>query len=110
MQDNPILKSLYIYLMQKWTTLLVVGFFITLSSFRNISNSQYVGIILNPQTDSLRLYNLDTDGDPLRNFNRLISHVTKQGDSLLFGMNAGMYSMMGYPIGLYIENYKLQKQ
>ena len=109
-QDNSILKRLYIYLMQKWSSLLLLVFVITCSSFRNISNSQYVGIILNPQTDSLRLYNLDTDGDPLRNFNRLINHITKQGDSLLFGMNAGMYSMTGYPIGLYIENYKVQHE
>lgn len=96
--------------MQKWTTLIVFGLFITLSSFRNISTSQYVGIILNPQTDSLRLYNLDKEGEPLRNFTGLINHITEQGDSLLFGMNAGMYSMKGFPIGLYIENYKVQHE
>ena len=83
--------------------------FTTFCSFRNISNSQYVGIVLNPKTDSLRLYSLDKDGEPLRNFNRLINHIDAQHETLLFGMNAGMYTENGFPLGLYIENGKQQQ-
>lgn len=81
----------------------------SLCSFRNISNSQYVGIVLNPKTDSLRLYSLNKDGEPLRNFNRLINHIDAQQETLLFGMNAGMYNEEGFPLGLYIENGKQQQ-
>lgn len=54
--------------------------------------------------DHLRLFSLDDKGEPFGSFSALELALEDKGQSLAFGMNAGMYGEDLKPIGLYIED------
>lgn len=54
--------------------------------------------------DHLRLFSLDDKGQPYGSFAALEVALEDKGESLAFGMNAGMYGEDLKPIGLYIED------
>jgi prepilin-type processing-associated H-X9-DG protein len=51
----------------------------------------------------LEVFNLDGDGQPLRNFSALAKLTEDDGKELRFAMNAGMFDENLKPIGLYVE-------
>ncbi|MBL7813744.1 MAG: phosphodiester glycosidase family protein [Saprospiraceae bacterium] len=56
------------------------------------------------QHHNLRLFCTDAQKVPFRDFNTLRGYLQTQNQSLLFAMNAGMYTPENLPKGLYIEN------
>jgi uncharacterized protein YigE (DUF2233 family) len=52
---------------------------------------------------SIRLFLRDEKGDVYGSFSNLAASLQRDGDVLLFAMNAGMYDENRFPIGLYIE-------
>ena len=54
--------------------------------------------------EPLRLWLTHPDGGPFGQFDRLAAHLSDQGKTLHFAMNAGMYHQDRRPVGLYIEN------
>lgn len=61
---------------------------------------------VNPEISDLRLFLNDPDGRPLGHFSRLSKELERQGETLLFAMNGGMYHPDRSPVGLYVENGK----
>lgn len=57
--------------------------------------------------DHLRLFSLDDKGEPFGSFANLETALEDKGQSLVFGMNAGMYGEDLKPIGLYIEDGRM---
>ncbi|HMK89863.1 MAG TPA: phosphodiester glycosidase family protein [Methylocystis sp.] len=53
--------------------------------------------------DQIRLFLRGGDGAILGSFSGLESELAKQGETLVFAMNAGMYGEDRAPIGLYVE-------
>jgi uncharacterized protein YigE (DUF2233 family) len=58
--------------------------------------------------DHLRLFNMDDKGEPFGSFFALSAALDDKGQSLAFGMNAGMYGEDLKPVGLYIEDGKTE--
>jgi len=60
----------------------------------------------NPQRVHLQLVWKDATGRPLRSLQRLTEWAAARHQTLVFGMNAGMYAPSHAPQGLYIEDFK----
>lgn len=58
----------------------------------------------------LEIFNLDQEGQPLRNFSALADLVGEEGKELRFAMNAGMFDEDLKPIGLYVEDGEQKKK
>lgn len=56
---------------------------------------------------SPRLFLRDVEGGIIGSFSRLSEVLAKQGERLVFAMNAGMYREDYSPVGLYVEGGKL---
>ncbi len=52
----------------------------------------------------IKLFLRGEGGENLGGFSSLVGHVSHQGETLAFAMNAGMYGEDRAPVGLYIEN------
>jgi uncharacterized protein YigE (DUF2233 family) len=63
-----------------------------------------------PAKDAIALYNLDDEGEPLGSFGALEGMLLKQGKTLTFAMNAGMFGADLKPIGLYVEDGQEKKK
>ncbi|MBN9061276.1 MAG: hypothetical protein BGP06_20000 [Rhizobiales bacterium 65-9] len=57
-----------------------------------------------PANDALRLFWKDGEGKPYGGLDNLARQLSADGETLVFGMNAGMYEADLSPVGLYIEN------
>lgn len=57
-----------------------------------------------PGRHRLRLVDIGPDGRPIRNFSRLGPRLGSDAAHVAFAMNAGMFDLAGYPIGLYVED------
>ncbi|MGH9823824.1 MAG: phosphodiester glycosidase family protein [Blastocatellia bacterium] len=55
---------------------------------------------------AVRLYFKDKNGDRLGSLQRLKDYIQSDSGNLAFATNAGMYTMEGNPLGLFIENRK----
>lgn len=53
---------------------------------------------------TLQLYYKNANGTPYRTIGNLRNQLSAKGDSLLFAMNAGMFTEEGTPLGLYVEH------
>ncbi|MEM0947836.1 MAG: phosphodiester glycosidase family protein [Pseudomonadota bacterium] len=63
----------------------------------------YTYCTANPVTDDIRLWHRDTDGALLGTFDRIEAALARDGLSLGFAMNGGMYHQDRSPVGLYVE-------
>jgi len=54
-------------------------------------------------SDDIRLFLNDEEGVPFRHFSRVNDALAKNGETLIFAMNAGMYHESRAPVGLYVE-------
>ncbi|WP_337270759.1 phosphodiester glycosidase family protein [Oryzifoliimicrobium ureilyticus] len=68
-----------------------------------VDDVQYVVCSADPKTDTIRLFWKDTAQNPYRRFSELAGATAAKGKSLVFAMNAGMYSDDFTPVGLYVE-------
>lgn len=64
----------------------------------------YIVCTLESGKDNLQLFWKDAHGEPYRYFSSVAEAVGKEGQTLTFAMNAGMYRANFAPMGLYIEN------
>jgi uncharacterized protein YigE (DUF2233 family) len=55
------------------------------------------------RSDQLRLFWRNADGTPYGGFDSLASSLKRNGQTLAFAMNGGMYHADSSPVGLYIE-------
>ena len=60
--------------------------------------------------DHLELFNLDAEGEPYGSFSALQVALEGKGQTLAFGMNAGMYGEDLKPVGLYIEDGRMLRK
>ncbi|SFU52853.1 Uncharacterized protein YigE, DUF2233 family [Pustulibacterium marinum] len=58
-------------------------------------------------SSNLRLYYKNKNNKAYRTLKNLRDQLSENGDSLVFAMNAGMFTKEGKPLGLYIENGKV---
>jgi len=58
--------------------------------------------VVRVEADKLRLFWRDEQGRPLRRLDRLAAWLKGQGETLAFGMNAGMYHADASPVGLLV--------
>lgn len=71
---------------------------------QDFEGGRYTVCTVDPATADLRLFWQDDDKQPFRDFSRVADAVAKQGRTLIFAMNAGMFENDFSPVGLYIEN------
>lgn len=95
----------------KYIVLFVLGcitipLLISFSKKQNINDDICLSYIVNPKTQDLQLYWKDNNGEILNNFQNLKTYVESKSKTLVFAMNAGMYTTKFYPQGLYIEQQK----
>lgn len=57
----------------------------------------------------LEMFVEGADGQPLRSFEALETHLGNRASGLLFAMNGGMYDEEGRPIGLYVADGERKK-
>jgi uncharacterized protein YigE (DUF2233 family) len=70
----------------------------------------YTVCSFDPAKDAIALYNLDEQNQPLGSFGALEGMLLKQGKTLTFAMNAGMFGADLKPVGLYVENGQQKKK
>jgi uncharacterized protein YigE (DUF2233 family) len=61
-------------------------------------------VSVDPKKDALRLFHKDDAQQPLKRLDRLAEWRRTKGETLLFGMNAGMYHGDFSSVGLHVEN------
>ncbi|WP_299921219.1 phosphodiester glycosidase family protein [uncultured Pelagimonas sp.] len=66
--------------------------------------NRYTVCTVSPDTESLRLFLNDNDGNPLGSFENVQLKLRGLGRQLVFAMNAGMYHEDRSPVGHYLEN------
>lgn len=60
--------------------------------------------VVDPAVERITLHWRDAKGQDYRNIGRLKSDLERQGRTLLFAMNGGMYTPEHTAVGLYVEN------
>jgi uncharacterized protein YigE (DUF2233 family) len=63
-----------------------------------------------PSLARIETFSLDDNGKPIGGFAALEQLLSMRGEKLIFAMNAGMFGADLKPIGLYVEDRKLQKK
>lgn len=71
---------------------------------RTFEGSRFIVCTFDSARDELHLAVKGADGTALRGFVRLAEELGPDAARVQFAMNAGMYGVDGFPIGLYIEN------
>jgi uncharacterized protein YigE (DUF2233 family) len=66
-------------------------------------SNDYIVCTVEAKNQHLQLFWQNDDGRPYRSFSNLSEALSAKGKTLLFAMNAGMYSDAFAPIGLYVE-------
>lgn len=72
-------------------------------------DAAYIICTVSEADPALRLYWKNDAGEPYRYFSRLTDAIDRDGKTLQFAINAGMYDDDYAPVGLYVENGKEQK-
>ena len=70
----------------------------------NFDKAGYIICTVEPGNAGLRLFWKNADGKPYRYFSNIAGAVAKEGRTLAFAVNAGMYQPDFSPMGLYVEN------
>jgi uncharacterized protein YigE (DUF2233 family) len=80
------------------TTLLLLA---TRIGYAQSADDRFISYTTAPR--AVALYWKDTHDQPLRSLQRLKQYIEKQGKTLVFGMNAGMYRPDNSPQGLFMD-------
>ena len=73
-------------------------------------DAPYVVCQFDAASVDIRLFLNDDAGNPLRDFRPIIDRLTKQNETLVFGMNAGMYHQDRSPVGYFVEKGEEKKR
>nr|WP_254091919.1 phosphodiester glycosidase family protein [Dawidia soli] len=87
------------------TTLLIVSHLVTVAQ---LADDRLVSYTTTP--DAIALYWKDANGQPLKSLQNLKQNIGKQGKTLVFGMNAGMYRPDNSPQGLFIDHGTIRQR
>lgn len=71
---------------------------------QEFEQKSYIVCRANPDGDKIRLFLNKPDGSPYYSFSNVNKELAKNGETLAFAMNAGMYHADYSAVGLYIEN------
>jgi uncharacterized protein YigE (DUF2233 family) len=96
---------------------LTLLFFMLFANFANAScapqtvdGADYTVCRFNPAISNVETYSLDEQGKPFGNFTALREGLLKEGKKLIFATNAGMFGEDLKPIGLFINQGKVQRR
>ncbi|WP_198952234.1 phosphodiester glycosidase family protein [Phaeobacter sp. 22II1-1F12B] len=70
-------------------------------------SNRYTVCEANAESDELRLFLYDEEGQPYGQFGSVAQKLDQQGKTLVFAMNAGMYHSDRAPVGYYAEPDKV---
>lgn len=70
----------------------------------HVETAKYIVCQFDPNTYNVGLHLKNSDGEVYGDFKRLEESFSDTSDTMLFGMNAGMYHSNRDPVGLYIED------
>ena len=88
--------------------LLIVGLFV-FSSFQNSIDDQILAYTVDTEIQDLQLYWKNDSGEILGSIQNLKTYVESKNQTLVFAMNGGMYMQNSKPLGLFIQDGKIQK-
>ncbi|SMC37442.1 phosphodiester glycosidase family protein [Moheibacter sediminis] len=99
------LKSLIIFIL----IVLIGGFVVYFKFFLNEQpkDENILSEILNPKKEEINFYWKKPNGERIGSLGNLQNFIEEQNNTLLFGMNGGMFGQDFSPQGLYIENGKI---
>lgn len=67
-------------------------------------DDRIASMVFAPDKSTISMHWRDAKGNDYRNIGRLKSDLERQGRTLLFAMNGGMYTPEHTPVGLYVES------
>lgn len=73
---------------------------------QSFASSDFIVCTVDPENADLRLFWQDRTGGPYRSFSAVANALEDSGETLVFGLNAGMYWSDFTPMGLYVEDGK----
>lgn len=76
---------------------------------KTIKDERFHIKVVDLSQEKLRLFWKDDNGNTINTFQHLKEHLSKENDSLIYAMNAGMFLKDYSPQGLYIENKAIKK-
>lgn len=71
---------------------------------QNNQKGQFYSYTINPQTETIKMYWQNDDGENFGSLQQLKFHLEKEKTTLKFACNGGMYLKDGSPQGWYVEN------
>lgn len=74
------------------------------------AGASYTVCTFDTRSDAIRLFLADEKNEVFGSFSALSSALARKGETLAFAMNAGMYGEDHRPIGLYIEDGRMEKR
>jgi uncharacterized protein YigE (DUF2233 family) len=77
---------------------------------QTVAGADYTVCRFNPAVSRVETYSLDALGKPFGNFTALREQLLTEGKQLVFAMNAGMFGEDLKPIGLFVQNGKVQRR
>ena len=80
---------------------------ILFSQLNTRAQQEFISYEVDPKLQEVKMYYQNGQGTHYGNFVELKKDLIKQGKTLLFATNGGMYKKDQSPLGLYIENGKL---
>jgi uncharacterized protein YigE (DUF2233 family) len=82
------------------------------TSCRNLeeSGASYTVCAFDARSDAIRLFLSDDKDEVYGSFSALSSALAREGRTLAFAMNAGMYDETHRPVGLYVEDGRMLKR
>ena len=91
--------------MKAFLLILILGVFTSGKSVKN--NDQFVDYRVDLKKQNLKFYWKDDNNQPFKSLQSLKNWLDKNGQKLIFAMNAGMYKTDNSPLGLFIEASKI---
>lgn len=86
-----------------WTFLLIL---FGLTAPHAVAAPRYIVVTVDPTKEVIQLLLNDDAGIPFKGFKRLDAWLASRNETLVFGMNAGMYHKDFKPVGLLVQNGK----
>lgn len=86
--------------------ILAIGLYLKFNSNEKVIISNY---IINPKSNDLKFYHVDSNGKIIKSILDLKNEVEKNNKELVFAMNGGMYMEGNIPMGLLICDNKIYK-
>ncbi|MBY6243225.1 phosphodiester glycosidase family protein [Methylosinus sp. Sm6] len=74
------------------------------------AGASYTVCTFDTRADAIRLFLADERNEVYGSFSALAADLARKGETLAFAMNAGMYGEDQRPIGLFIEDGKMEKR